>query len=63
MDTKPKSQVERNREWREKHPEAYREYMRRYMRDYRAGLRRRVERDDCGGRSDDGSDPGESGGG
>ena len=37
----PKSQVQRNREWREKHPEQYRDYMRRYMREYRQGLKRR----------------------
>ena len=40
-----KTQTERNREWREKHPEAYREYMKHYMREYRAGLRRRKNED------------------
>ena len=30
-----KSQVQMNREWREKHPDRYREYMRNYMREYR----------------------------
>jgi len=43
MTEEPKSQVQRNREWREKHPDKYRDYQREYMREYRQGLRRRKD--------------------
>lgn len=33
--SKETGQVERNKRYREKHPDRYREYMRNYMREYR----------------------------